>query len=50
MNTIDLKAKAKVNLILNVLGKRDDGYHEVQMVMQAIDLADDVHIEWERLT
>ena len=50
MNTIELKAKAKVNLILNVLGKRDDGYHEVQMVMQAIDLADGVHIEWERLT
>ncbi len=50
MNTIDLKAKAKVNLILNVLGKREDGYHEVQMVMQAIDLADDVHIEWYRQT
>ena len=50
MNTIDLKAKAKVNLILNVLGKRPDGYHEVQMVMQAIDLADTVRIEWERQT
>ena len=50
MNTIELKAKAKVNLILNVLGKRPDGYHELQMVMQAIDLADDVRIEWERQT
>lgn len=50
MKTIDLKAKAKVNLILNVLGKRDDGYHEIQTVMQAIGLADDVHIEWEKLT
>ena len=50
MDTIELKAKAKVNLILNVLGKRDDGYHEVQMVMQAIDLADDVQISWERQT
>jgi 4-diphosphocytidyl-2-C-methyl-D-erythritol kinase len=50
MNTIELKAKAKVNLILNVLGKRDDGYHELQMVMQAIDLADDVQISWEKLT
>ena len=49
MNTIELKAKAKVNLILNVLGKRDDGYHEVQMVMQAIELADDVRIGWESL-
>ncbi|MBQ1418417.1 MAG: hypothetical protein IIY95_03290, partial [Firmicutes bacterium] len=50
MNTIELKAKAKVNLILNVLGKRPDGYHELQMVMQAIDLADDVRIEWARQT
>ena len=50
MNTIELKAKAKVNLLLNVLGKRPDGYHELQMVMQAIDLADDVRIEWERQT
>ena len=50
MNTIELKAKAKVNLILNVLGKRPDGYHELQMVMQAIDLADTVRIEWERQT
>lgn len=50
MNTIELKAKAKVNLILNVLGKRGDGYHDVQMVMQAIDLADDVRIGWERMT
>ena len=50
MNTIELRAKAKVNLILNVLGKRDDGYHELQMVMQAIDLADDVEISWEKLT
>ena len=50
MNTIEFKAKAKVNLILNVLGKRDDGYHELQMVMQAIDLADDVQIGWEKLT
>ena len=50
MNTIELKAKAKVNLILNALGKRDDGYHELQTVMQAIDLADEVRIGWEKLT
>ena len=40
-----LKAYAKVNLILNVLGKRPDGYHEVLMLMQAISLADIVSVE-----
>lgn len=38
-------AKAKVNLTLDILGKRDDGYHEVEMIMQAIDLADIVTLE-----
>jgi 4-diphosphocytidyl-2-C-methyl-D-erythritol kinase len=36
------KAPAKINLSLNVLGKRSDGYHEVKMVMTSIDLADRV--------
>lgn len=35
-----VKAPAKINLTLDVLGKRDDGYHEVEMVMTTIDLAD----------
>ncbi|WP_028274870.1 4-(cytidine 5'-diphospho)-2-C-methyl-D-erythritol kinase [Atopococcus tabaci] len=34
------KAPAKINLNLDVLGKRDDGYHEMRMVMTSIDLAD----------
>ncbi|WP_028781773.1 4-(cytidine 5'-diphospho)-2-C-methyl-D-erythritol kinase [Thalassobacillus devorans] len=34
------KAPAKINLSLDVLYKRDDGYHEVEMVMTTIDLAD----------
>lgn len=38
-------AKAKINLTLDILGKRDDGYHEVEMIMQAIDLADIVTLE-----
>lgn len=38
-----VKAPAKINLSLDVLGKREDGYHEVEMVMTTIDLAD--HIE-----
>lgn len=37
-----LKAYAKINLALDVLHKRDDGYHQVEMIMQAIDLADNV--------
>lgn len=34
------KAKAKINLTLDVLGKRVDGFHEVEMVMQTVDLSD----------
>jgi 4-diphosphocytidyl-2-C-methyl-D-erythritol kinase len=34
------KAPAKINLSLDVLHKRDDGYHEVEMVMTMVDLAD----------
>ena len=40
-----LNAAAKVNLVLEVLGKRDDGYHELVTVMQAVDLSDRVTIE-----
>ena len=35
-------AKAKINLGLRVLGKRADGYHEVDMLMQSIELADQI--------
>lgn len=38
------KAYAKINLVLDVLGKRKDGFHEVKMVMQSVDLADEVKI------
>jgi len=37
-------AYAKLNISLDVLGKMDNGYHEMQMVMQSIDLCDDVDI------
>ncbi len=37
-------AFAKLNLTLEVLGRRDDGYHEVRTVLQAIDLADQLEI------
>ena len=39
---ISLKARAKLNLTLEILGKRDDGYHNVASIMQTLDLADDV--------
>ncbi|MCL6577566.1 4-(cytidine 5'-diphospho)-2-C-methyl-D-erythritol kinase [Kyrpidia sp.] len=39
------KAPAKINLSLDVLYRRDDGYHEVEMVMQTVDLADRVYLE-----
>lgn len=41
-NVITVKAYAKVNLALDIIGKRQDGYHEVAMIMQSIDLADTV--------
>ena len=47
MEKLDIKAYAKINLVLNVLGERSDGYHEVEMVMQAIDLCDDVTVGWQ---
>lgn len=39
-NTLQLKAYAKINLGLDVVGKRDDGYHEVRMIMQTVKLYD----------
>lgn len=44
MNQIELKALAKINLGLDVLGKQDDGYHTVRMVMQTIYLYDEVRL------
>ena len=44
MNDISVKALAKVNLGLDVLRRREDGYHEVCMVMQTIHLYDRLDI------
>ena len=44
-NVISLKAPAKVNLFLEILGKRDDGFHEIETIMQEIDLADSLQFE-----
>lgn len=48
MDEISLKALAKINLGLDVLGQREDGYHEVRMVMQSIHLYDRVEIKKTR--
>jgi 4-diphosphocytidyl-2-C-methyl-D-erythritol kinase len=40
MSTVQREAPAKINLHLEVLGLRPDGFHELAMVMQTIDLAD----------
>ena len=45
MNSIQLKSRAKINLSIDVLGKRDDGYHLVEMIMQTIDLYDIIKIK-----
>ncbi|EOS28595.1 4-(cytidine 5'-diphospho)-2-C-methyl-D-erythritol kinase [Lachnospiraceae bacterium 28-4] len=39
-NTITKKAYAKVNLGLDVIRRREDGYHEVRMIMQTVDICD----------
>ena len=45
MDSIRLKARAKINLGLDVLGKRDDGYHEVRMIMQTVGIYDRIIIK-----
>ena len=42
---IKRKAFAKINLALDILGKRSDGYHTVRMIMQTIDLYDTVTVD-----
>lgn len=45
MDGINLKALAKINLSLDVVRKREDGYHEVRMIMQTINLYDKLEIK-----
>ena len=42
MTTLKATAHAKLNLTLDVLGKRPDGYHDLHMVMQEITLGDEI--------
>ena len=45
MEKLEIPARAKINLTLDVLYKRPDGYHEVEMIMQTIGLKDIIKIE-----
>lgn len=45
MNRLELNAYAKVNLGLDVLRRREDGYHELRMIMQTVDLYDTLTLE-----
>ncbi|MCI8519044.1 MAG: hypothetical protein HFJ51_02830 [Clostridia bacterium] len=45
MKLIYKKARAKINLTLNVLNKREDGYHNIESVFQKISLYDELYIK-----
>src|SRR5690606_24555329 len=45
MNRVTIRVPAKLNLGLEVLRRRDDGYHDLATIFQAIDLLDDFSVE-----
>ncbi len=45
MKDISVKALAKINLGLDVVRRREDGYHEVRMIMQTVHLFDRLEIK-----
>ncbi|HWI55314.1 MAG TPA: 4-(cytidine 5'-diphospho)-2-C-methyl-D-erythritol kinase [Desulfobacteria bacterium] len=45
MKSVIVNARAKINLTLDVLGKRNDGFHSVEMIMQSVELHDKVTLE-----
>jgi len=44
VNSISLQAPAKVNYLLDVIRRRPDGYHDLRMVMQRVDLCDEITV------
>ena len=44
MDTITVNAHAKINITLDVTGRRENGYHDVKMIMQMIDIYDRVTV------
>ena len=45
VSSLSLRAPAKINLHLEVLGLKNDGFHELSMVMQTLDLADELTVK-----
>ncbi len=45
MSTITQKAPAKINLWLEIVSKRPDGYHDIESIMQTVDLCDEITLE-----
>lgn len=45
MRSYSLKASAKINLYLEIIGDRPDGFHELAMIMQSVELADHIRLE-----
>lgn len=50
MASVYERAYAKINLGLDVIKKREDGYHELSMIMQTLELHDDIYIEETNLS
>lgn len=44
MDTLTLSAPAKINYLLDVIGKRPDGYHDLRMIMQRVNLCDEISL------
>lgn len=47
MKSIKLAANAKINLHLDIEGKRQDGYHDIYSIMQSVDLCDTITLEYD---
>jgi len=45
VNEIKLKSYAKINLCLDIVNKREDGYHNIRTIMQSLDLFDQIEIQ-----
>ncbi len=48
MKKIEIDSYSKINLTLNILAKRQDGYHDIETLMQSVNLADKIFIKEEK--
>ena len=44
MKELTMLARAKINLSLDVVGKRSDGYHDIESIMQMVDFGDEITV------